>query len=38
MSQRIVVCYISKAGARETGIDVGGLFKELYVIPPVADV
>jgi ubiquitin-protein ligase E3 C len=29
MRQRIVVCYISEAGARETGIDVGGLFKEL---------
>ncbi len=37
MRQRIVVCYISEAGARETGIDVGGLFKELYVVPPVAD-
>ena len=35
MRQRIVVCYISEAGAREPGIDVGGLFKELYVIPPV---
>jgi hypothetical protein len=29
MRQRIVVSYISEAGARETGIDVGGLFKEL---------
>ncbi|KAL3776550.1 hypothetical protein ACHAW5_008712 [Stephanodiscus triporus] len=29
MRTRIVVSYISEAGARETGIDVGGLFKEL---------
>lgn len=29
MRQRIVVSYLSEAGARETGIDVGGLFKEL---------
>ncbi len=29
MRQRIVISYISEAGARETGIDVGGLFKEL---------
>eukprot|EP00584_Thalassiosira_punctigera_P027188 CAMPEP_0172577912 /NCGR_PEP_ID=MMETSP1067-20121228/138470_1 /TAXON_ID=265564 ORGANISM="Thalassiosira punctigera, Strain Tpunct2005C2" /NCGR_SAMPLE_ID=MMETSP1067 /ASSEMBLY_ACC=CAM_ASM_000444 /LENGTH=378 /DNA_ID=CAMNT_0013370605 /DNA_START=436 /DNA_END=1573 /DNA_ORIENTATION=+ len=30
MRQRIVVCYLSEAGARETGIDVGGLFKEFW--------
>ena len=29
MRQRLVVCYLSEAGARESGIDVGGLFKEL---------
>jgi hypothetical protein len=29
MRQRIVVSYLSEAGTRETGIDVGGLFKEL---------
>ncbi|KAL9181070.1 hypothetical protein ACHAXT_009875 [Thalassiosira profunda] len=30
MRQRIVVCYLSKAGAKETGVDVGGLFKEFW--------
>mmetsp|Transcript_20160 Transcript_20160/g.43793 ORF Transcript_20160/g.43793 Transcript_20160/m.43793 type:complete len:1384 (-) Transcript_20160:144-4295(-) len=30
MRQRIVVSYLSEAGARETGIDVGGLFKEFW--------
>jgi len=30
MRQRIVVCYLSEAGARESGIDVGGLFKEFW--------
>ena len=29
LRQRLVVAYLSEAGARETGIDVGGLFKEL---------
>ena len=29
MRQRLVVCYLSEAGTRESGIDVGGLFKEL---------
>ena len=29
MRQRIVVSYLSEAGTRETGIDVGGIFKEL---------
>jgi hypothetical protein len=30
MRQRICVNYISDAGARETGVDVGGLFKEFW--------
>jgi len=29
LRQRLVVSYLSEAGARESGIDVGGLFKEL---------
>mmetsp|Transcript_2993 Transcript_2993/g.3460 ORF Transcript_2993/g.3460 Transcript_2993/m.3460 type:complete len:1148 (+) Transcript_2993:143-3586(+) len=30
MRQRIVVQYISEAGTRESGVDVGGLFKEFW--------
>ena len=30
MRQRIVICYLNQAGARETGIDIGGLFKEFW--------
>lgn len=30
MRQRIVVNYLSQAGTRETGVDVGGLFKEFW--------
>ena len=30
MRQRIVVNYLSEAGTTETGIDVGGLFKEFW--------
>ena len=29
LRQRIVVSYLSEAGTRETGVDVGGLFKEV---------
>lgn len=30
LRQRIVVSYLSEVGARETGVDVGGLFKEFW--------
>ncbi|EED96465.1 hypothetical protein THAPSDRAFT_268040 [Thalassiosira pseudonana CCMP1335] len=30
MRQRIVVNYLSQAGTKETGVDVGGLFKEFW--------
>ena len=34
MRQRIVVNYLSQAGTRESGVDVGGLFKEFWTGKP----
>ena len=30
LRQRIQICYLNEAGARESGIDIGGLFKEFW--------